>query len=184
MLLPLPLPLALPEAPWLEEREAAGVVEGLVAAPLVWLPVAVEVTTTVVGEVAVTTEVEVATSGPSEVEEVDSAVVSAVLSVVGVALAEGVQQERYDLLVARVSVPVYIGHPGTSVLGGARPPPQSRGSQISPVSGSNQWTILSAQVVKLWVEQSTAATLEASISRGRAVATVWTRIVATEWMSK
>jgi hypothetical protein len=90
-----------------------------------------------VGEVTLATEVEVTTSGLLEVE-VDSVVVLAVLSVVGVALAEGVQQERYDLLVAAVSVPVYWGHPGTSVFGGARPPPQSRGSQISPVSGSNQ----------------------------------------------
>lgn len=99
------------EAPWLEEREAAGVVEGLAAASLVWFPAAVELTTTVVGDVAVTTEVEVTVVGSSRVEEVDSAVVSAVVSavdsVVGVALAEGDQQERYDLLVALVSVPVY-----------------------------------------------------------------------------
>lgn len=49
--------------------------------------------------------------------------------------------------VARVRVPEYKGQPGTSVLGGARPPPQSSRSQISPVSGSYQCTIPSAQVV-------------------------------------
>jgi hypothetical protein len=37
-----------------------------------------------------------------------------------------------------VSVPSYAGHPGTVVLGGARPPPQSRRSQISPESGTYQ----------------------------------------------
>jgi hypothetical protein len=51
---------------------------------------------------------------------------------------EGTLQERYDAEVARVSVPVYNGHPGTLVFGGARPPPQSKGSQIWPVSGSYQ----------------------------------------------
>lgn len=34
------------------------------------------------------------------------------------------------------SGPLYSGHPGTVVLGGARPPPQSRASQMAPVSGS------------------------------------------------
>lgn len=35
---------------------------------------------------------------------------------------------------------MYCGHPGTSVFGGARPPPQSRGSQSSPVPGTYQAT--------------------------------------------
>lgn len=35
-------------------------------------------------------------------------------------------------------MPEYATHPGTVVLGGARPPPQSRNSQISPVSGTYQ----------------------------------------------
>lgn len=34
-----------------------------------------------------------------------------------------------------VAVPLYKGHPGTSVFGAARPPPQSRNEQISPVPG-------------------------------------------------
>ena len=35
-----------------------------------------------------------------------------------------------------MAVPLYWGQPGTSVLGGARPPPQSRMSQSSPVPGT------------------------------------------------
>jgi hypothetical protein len=35
-----------------------------------------------------------------------------------------------------VAVPSYAAHPGTVVFGGARPPPQSRGSQISPDVGT------------------------------------------------
>jgi len=35
-----------------------------------------------------------------------------------------------------VAVPAYCGQPGTVVLGGARPPPQSRKSQSSPVPGT------------------------------------------------
>lgn len=35
-----------------------------------------------------------------------------------------------------VAVPEYSGHPGTPVLGAARPPPQSGTVQISSVSGS------------------------------------------------
>lgn len=35
-----------------------------------------------------------------------------------------------------VAVPAYCGHPGTVVLGGARPPPQSRRLQSSPVPGT------------------------------------------------
>jgi len=35
-------------------------------------------------------------------------------------------------------VPLYSGHPGTSVFGGAVPPPQSRKSQSSPVPGTYQ----------------------------------------------
>lgn len=37
-----------------------------------------------------------------------------------------------------VAVPAYCGQPGTVVLGGARPPPQSRKSQSSPVPGTYQ----------------------------------------------
>lgn len=33
-------------------------------------------------------------------------------------------------------MPEYAAQPGTVVLGGARPPPQSRKSQSSPVSGT------------------------------------------------
>ena len=36
----------------------------------------------------------------------------------------------YEGVVWRIAVPLYCGQPGTSVLGGARPPPQSKGSQI------------------------------------------------------
>lgn len=49
----------------------------------------------------------------------------------------------FDVAVARarnsgeyVSVPEYAGQPGTVVFGGARPPPQSRNLQISPVPGT------------------------------------------------
>jgi len=59
-------------------------------------------------------------------------------------LAE-VKQGMKEASVARVRVPLYKGQPGTLVLGGARPPPQSRGSQISPVLGSYQCTMPSAQ---------------------------------------
>jgi hypothetical protein len=52
-------------------------------------------------------------------------------------LNNGVKHGRYEA--DDVKVPEYNGHPGTVVLGGARPPPQSRGSQISPVSGSMLW---------------------------------------------
>jgi hypothetical protein len=41
-----------------------------------------------------------------------------------------------------VSVPSYSGHPGTVLLGGARPPPQSINSQISPVSGTYHSSVL------------------------------------------
>lgn len=37
-----------------------------------------------------------------------------------------------------MAVPEYRGQPGTLVLGGARPPPQSRKSQSSPVPGTYQ----------------------------------------------
>ena len=82
---------------------------------------------------------------------------------VGVVVAsEGFQQDRYDADVALVSVPLYAGHPGM-VFGGARPPPQSRGSQISPVRGSNQCVMPSSQVVKLWMPQ----TERAGVARAR-----------------
>lgn len=48
----------------------------------------------------------------------------------------GVQQGRYWGVVMGSSVPLYWGHPGTSVRGGARPPPQSRPPQSSPLLGS------------------------------------------------
>lgn len=35
-----------------------------------------------------------------------------------------------------VAVPLYAAQPGTVVFGGARPPPQSMKSQISPVPGT------------------------------------------------
>lgn len=37
-------------------------------------------------------------------------------------------------------MPEYAGQPGTVVLGGALPPPQSSGSQSSPVPGTYQAT--------------------------------------------
>ncbi len=79
----------------------------------------------------------------------------------------GFQHERYDADVARVSVPVYRGHPGTSVFGGARPPPQSKGSQISPVNGSYQCVMPSSHVVKLRIPHS-ESTGVASTSSARA----------------
>jgi hypothetical protein len=81
-----------------------------------------------------------------------SLVTAASLVLDGTAL-DGVQHERYETGTLRI-VPEYNGHPGTSVRGGARPPPQSLGSQTSPLRGSNQWTIPSSQVVKLWVSQA------------------------------
>lgn len=47
-----------------------------------------------------------------------------------------------------------VPQPGTFVFGGARPPPQSRGSQISPVIGSYQWMIMSSQCPKVWIPQT------------------------------
>lgn len=47
-----------------------------------------------------------------------------------------------------------VPQPGTFVFGGARPPPQSRGSQISPVMGSYQWMMLSSQWPKVWMPQT------------------------------
>jgi len=41
-------------------------------------------------------------------------------------------------------VPEYRGQPGTVVLGGAVPPPQSSGSQSSPVPGTYQMTLAPA----------------------------------------
>lgn len=40
-----------------------------------------------------------------------------------------------------VAVPEYKGQPGTVVMGGAIPPPQSRNEQISPVPGTYQSTL-------------------------------------------
>jgi hypothetical protein len=61
---------------------------------------------------------------------------------------DGVKHERYEIGSLRI-VPEYRGQPGTSVLGGARPPPQSLGSQIWPSFRSYQWTMPSSHVVKL-----------------------------------
>lgn len=40
-----------------------------------------------------------------------------------------------------MAVPEYSGQPGTVVMGGAIPPPQSRNEHISPVPGTYQSTL-------------------------------------------
>jgi hypothetical protein len=78
--------------------------------------------------------------------------------------AEGVQQESVDLVETYTSVPLYAGHPGTSVLTGPRPPPQSSKSHTSPLEGSSQWTMRSSQAVKLRCKQSAQTVFARSIS--------------------
>jgi hypothetical protein len=116
--------------------------------------------------------------------EAVSVVDSAELTVTGVEVteADGVQQERYE--VVGTYVPVWPAHPGTLVLGGARPPPQSSGSQISPVFGSNQWTMPSSQVVKLWVEQPAKTIFantssDATVERNPLILLIWYCVVRT-----
>lgn len=65
---------------------------------------------------------------------------------------EGVQQLRIE-----IEAQEYAGQPGMSVLIGARPPPQSNGSQTWPLLGSNRWTIPSSQLVKLCVSEAPKA---------------------------
>jgi uncharacterized NAD-dependent epimerase/dehydratase family protein len=91
------------------------------------------------------------------VEDVTLVSAEAVTDVVSVELVEaiveeaetdeGAQQERVEVVETQGSVPVYAAQQGTSYLTGARPPPQSSGSQTSPFVGSYQWTVLSAQLV-------------------------------------
>ena len=54
-----------------------------------------------------------------------------------------------------VAVPEYNGQPGTVVMGGAIPPPQSRNEQISPVPGTYQSTLappnaITSELVQPW----------------------------------
>jgi hypothetical protein len=95
----------------------------------------------------------VSLAGTAVVLPTSEALVTAASLVLDGTALDGVQHERYETGTLRI-VPEYNGHPGTSVRGGARPPPQSLGSQTSPLRGSNQWTIPSSQVVKLWVSQA------------------------------
>lgn len=81
------------------------------------------------------TEVEEAEDEDSSVpdEEVVAVVVSAAPLDVVIVAASGSAERKLGVTVA---VPEYNGQPGTPVLGGARPPPQSGTVQISSVSGS------------------------------------------------
>jgi hypothetical protein len=108
------------------------VVEVLPVAEPLWL-VESELAETVVDEDGGSTVGVVASAG--------GGVVVVVVSAVGIARALELvfmsgQQGKVEGIVARWRVPLYCGHPGTSVFGGARPPPQSRKSHSSPVLGS------------------------------------------------
>lgn len=70
----------------------------------------------------------------SSLDEEVAVVVSAAPLDVDVTVAASGSAERK--LGVTVAVPEYSGQPGTPVLGGARPPPQSGTVQISSVSGS------------------------------------------------
>lgn len=71
---------------------------------------------------------------PAPDDEAEVVVVSeATLDVVVTAGASGSAERKLGVGVA---VPEYSGHPGTPVLGAARPPPQSGTVHISSVSGS------------------------------------------------
>lgn len=60
----------------------------------------------------------------------------AVAEAEAVAVAEAPAPKLGRKLGLYEAVPTYAAQPGTVVLGGARPPPQSRGAQISPVPGT------------------------------------------------
>lgn len=81
-------------------------------------------------------------SDDQEVEEDSALAVVAAAAVVSTATLEatvvvtGASGSAERKLGVGVAVPEYRGHPGTPVLGGARPPPQSGAEQISRVSGS------------------------------------------------
>lgn len=153
-----PLALCVPLLPTAEEMDGAEVVAGIAGSAGMDVLPSEDVTRTVVAPVELPVEdtetetVNVAEDAETEavVEVADAETVVEVAetdAMVAGAATEGVQQERYE--VVRTAVPEYRGHPGTSVLGGARPPPQSSGSHTSPVFGSYQCTIPSAQWVKL-----------------------------------
>ena len=56
-------------------------------------------------------------------------------------------------------MPEYWGQPGTVVFGGALPPPQSKGSQSSPVPGTYQATEAPAGEVRSVVVQPVRSVL-------------------------
>jgi hypothetical protein len=60
-----------------------------------------------------------------------------------------------------VAVPEYSGQPGTVVLTGALPPPQSRKSQISPLPGTYQRTLAPPYAITLEVVQPVRSVLAA-----------------------
>lgn len=86
-----------------------------------------------------------------------------VLTTVAVDVEDAVKHGIYDGVSTHTAVPVYaaVQH-GLVVLGGARPPPQSSGSQICPSSGSYQCTMPSAQEPYVCVAQPTAEALRAA----------------------
>ncbi|KAJ0124261.1 siderophore biosynthesis [Diaporthe amygdali] len=66
----------------------------------------------------------------------DEPAVDVVVSAATLEVVDGASGSAERKLGVAVAVPEYSGHPGTPVLGAARPPPQSGTVQISSVSGS------------------------------------------------
>jgi len=77
-----------------------------------------------------------------------------------------------------VAVPAYRLQPGTVVLGGARPPPQSRISQSSPVSGTYQMS-LGPEMEE--VQPARLVRARARGRRGRRVVRVVRRCILVVW---
>jgi hypothetical protein len=87
---------------------------------------------------------------------------------VGAAVAEAPYPAMYEG--EYVSVPTYPAQPGTVVLGGARPPPQSSISQTSPVPGTYQATEAPAgEDTSVLVQPSRSVRARAKVVKARRV---------------
>jgi len=99
----------------------------------------------------------------------------------GTAEAEGVAETPKPGRYVGVydAVPSYAAQPGTSVLGGARPPPQSRNSQTSPSLGTYQSTLAwaYASVVAVDVQPDRSVLALTSARRESAARVVEERIL-------
>jgi hypothetical protein len=134
-----------------DDVEEDGVEEDPVSGAELWLEVEAEDGVDIL--VVITVAAEIVILGASVIVEpslsvrlatsVSEGLVSACdceITIVGAAvvavLSAAPNPGKYDGVT--VSVPLYPAHPGWVVLGGARPPPQSRKEQISPVPGTYQ----------------------------------------------